>query len=126
MTDHLKEALASEGIAALRAAALELARAAAAIEKALGAQPATPAKPAEPAAPAESAAPAPTEPPAPEQTPGQLRAALAAEMAQVVARQRVPQAKAAIASLGAARLSDIPDDRLAEARVLIAEVLRAE
>jgi len=125
MTDHLKEALASEGIAALRAAALELARAAAAIEKALGAQPAAPAKPAESAAPA-AQAPAPTEPPAPEQTPGQLRAALAAEMAQVVARQRVPQAKAAIASLGAARLSDIPDDRLAEARVLIAEVLRAE
>ena len=125
MTDHLKEALASEGIAALRAAALELARAAAAIEKALGAQPAAPAKPAESAAPA-AQAPAPTEPPAPEQTPGQLRAALAAEMAQVVARQRVPQAKAAIASLGAARLSDIPDDRLAEARVLIAEVMRAE
>ena len=125
MTDHLKEALASEGIAALRAAALELARAAAAIEKALGTQPAAPAKPAESAAPA-AQAPAPTEPPAPEQTPGQLRAALAAEMAQVVARQRVPQAKAAIASLGAARLSDIPDDRLAEARVLIAEVLRGE
>jgi hypothetical protein len=113
-----REAFATLSVSELRAAAISLAKAAAALEQLLSPNTAA----------AGSAAPAPeqaaAEPAAPVKTPAQARALLAADMGRVVALGRVPEAKAAIAQLGATKLSDITDDRLEEAAALIAEVLR--